>query len=128
MALGHARLNPEDVDYINAHGTSTPLNDKFETEAIKAALGDHAYKVAISSTKGTTGHGLGAAGAFETIACANALKNGIIPPTINYQNPDPDCDLDYTPNEAKQADIKVAVNINLGFGGHNGAIIVKRYE
>lgn len=128
VALGHAKLNPEDIDYINAHGTSTPLNDKFETKAIKKALGDHARKVMISSTKGTTGHGLGAAGAFETIACAMALKNGIVPATINYETPDPECDLDYTPNIAREVAIKTAVNINLGFGGHNGALILKRFE
>ena len=128
-ALKHAGLKPEDVDYINAHGTSTPLNDKYETKAIKSALGeDVARKVAISSTKGTTGHGLGAAGGFECIACVQALINGIIPPTINYENPDPECDLNYTPNQAVEKDIKVALNINLGFGGHNGVIALKRYD
>lgn len=127
VAMKHAGLNPEDIDYINAHGTSTPLNDKFETKAIKRALGDHAYKVMVSSTKGTTGHGLGAAGGFETIACAMALKNGIVPPTINYVNPDPECDLDCTPNTAREHAIRTAVNVNLGFGGHNGALILKRF-
>ena len=127
MAMGHAKVNAEDIDYINAHGTSTPLNDKFETMALKKALGDHAYKVAISSTKGHTGHGLGAAGGFETIACANAIQNSIAPPTINYENPDPLCDLDYIPNTAREMNIDIAVNLNLGFGGHNGALILKKY-
>ena len=128
MAMGHAGVNPEDIDYINAHGTSTSLNDKFETKAIKAALGDHAYKVSVSSTKGTTGHGLGAAGGFESIACVKAIQSGIVPPTINYVTPDPDCDLDITPNTAKEKKIRYAVNTNLGFGGHNGAIVFKRFE
>ena len=127
-AMKHAGMNPEDIDYINAHGTSTPLNDKFETKAIKAALGEHAWNVAISSTKGVTGHALGAAGGFETIACVNALKYGIIPPTINYENPDPNCDLNYTPNTACEKIIKTAININLGFGGHNGALLLKRFD
>ena len=128
-ALKHAGIKPEEVDYINAHGTSTSLNDKYETKAIKSALGEEvAYQVSISSTKGTTGHGLGAAGGFETIACVKALQTGIIPPTINYENPDPECDLNYTPNKAVEKDIKVALNINLGFGGHNGVIALKRYN
>ncbi len=128
MAMGHAGVKPEEIDYINAHGTSTPLNDKFETKAIKAAFGDHAYKVSVSSTKGTTGHGLGAAGGLESIACVKAIQTGIIPPTINYVTPDPDCDLDITPNTAKERKIRYAVNTNLGFGGHNGAIVFKRFE
>jgi len=128
MAMKHAGINPEEIGYINAHGTSTELNDKFETQAIKAALGDYAHKVAISSTKGTTGHGLGCAGAIETIACIKALETGVIPPTINYENPDPECDLNYTPNTAKEIKIKAAVNINLCFGGHNGVVIVKKFE
>jgi 3-oxoacyl-[acyl-carrier-protein] synthase II len=128
VAMGHAGVNPEEIDYINAHGTSTPLNDKFETKAIKAAFGDHAYKVSVSSTKGTTGHGLGAAGGFESIACVKAIQTGIVPPTINYVTPDPDCDLDITPNTAKERKIRYAVNTNLGFGGHNGAIVFKRFE
>ena len=127
-ALKDSGLGPEDIDYINAHGTSTSLNDKFETKAIKVALGDHAYKVSISSTKGTTGHGLGAAGGFESIACVRAIQTGIVPPTINYVTPDPDCDLDITPNIAKERKIRHAVNTNLGFGGHNGAIVFKRFE
>lgn len=127
MAMRHAGVNPEDIDYINAHGTSTELNDKYETIAIKRALGKAAETVAISSTKGTTGHGLGAAGGFETIACLKAIRNRIIPPTINYETPDPDCDLDYTPNTAREKDVRVALNVNLGFGGHNGVLLFKRF-
>ena len=128
MALKHAGLNAEDVDYINAHGTSTELNDKYETLAIKAALGEHAYKVSVSSTKGTTGHALGAAGGLESIVCVQAIVNQTVPPTINYENPDPECDLDITPNVAKERNIDVALNINLGFGGHNGVVIFKRFK
>ena len=127
-ALEQAGLAPEDLDYINAHGTSTELNDKFETMAIKAALGDAAYKVSISSTKGATGHGLGAAGGQESIVCIQAIQTGVIPPTINYETPDPNCDLDITPNTARERDVKVAMNINLGFGGHNGVVIYRRFE
>ncbi|MFA6715173.1 MAG: beta-ACP synthase, partial [Victivallaceae bacterium] len=101
--------------------------DKYETIAIKRALGKAAETVSISSTKGTTGHGLGAAGGFETIACAKAIQNGIVPPTINYETPDPDCDLDYTPNTARKKDVELALNMNLGFGGHNGALLLKRF-
>ncbi|QSH40250.1 beta-ketoacyl-ACP synthase II [Lentisphaerota bacterium ZTH] len=128
VAMRHAGLNPEDIDYINAHGTSTPLNDKFETKSFKAALGEHARKVSISSTKGSTGHGLGAAGGMESIACINALRKGVVPPTINYEYPDPECDLYYTPNTAEEKQLDVALNVNLGFGGHNGALIYKRFE
>ncbi len=128
IALKHAGLEPKDIDYINAHGTSTPLNDKFETEAIKGALGEEAYNVSISSIKGTIGHGLGAAGGLETIACIKAINTGIIPPSINNETPDPELDLDYTPNVAKERDVNVAVNINLGFGGHNGVLILKKFE
>lgn len=127
-ALRHAELNPEDVDYVNAHGTSTELNDKYETLAIKRAFGDHAYKLSVSSIKGSTGHMLGAAGAAESIACILALRDGIVPPTINYETPDPACDLDVTPNTARERKLKVAVNINLGFGGHNAAVIYRRFE
>lgn len=126
MALRHAGLNPEDVDYINAHGTSTELNDKFETLAIKSAFGDAARKVAVSSTKGATGHGLGAAGGQESIACIKAIQTGIIPPTINYETPDPACDLDITPNKARELKVEVALNLNLGFGGHNGALVFRK--
>jgi 3-oxoacyl-[acyl-carrier-protein] synthase II len=128
IALRHAGLAPEQVDYLNAHGTSTPLNDKYETLAIKAVFGDHARRLAISSTKGTTGHALGAAGGLETIACVQAIRDGVIPPTINYQHPDPECDLDYTPNTAAQREVRVAININLGFGGHNAVVIVQRFN
>lgn len=128
VAMAHAKLNPEDISYINAHGTSTPLNDKYETMSIKSALGDYARKVMISSTKGTMGHSLGAAGGIETIVCALAIKTGKIPPTINYENPDPDCDLDYTPNLAREAQVNVAMNLNLGFGGHNAAVILKKLD
>lgn len=128
MALRHAGLEPEDVDYINAHGTSTQLNDKYETLAIKAALKDHAYKVSVSSTKGATGHALGAAGGLESIICVQAIVNQTVPPTINYENPDPACDLDITPNVAKERKIDVALNINLGFGGHNGVVAFKRFK
>ena len=127
-ALRHAGINPEDIDYINAHGTSTELNDKFETMAIKKVFGEYAYKVAVSSTKGTTGHALGAAGGLESIACIKAIETGIVPPTINYETPDPLCDLNITPNTAVKRDIRIALNTNLGFGGHNGVVIYKRYE
>ena len=128
MALGHAGLNPEQVDYINAHGTSTPVGDKCETQAIKKVFGAHAKKLAVSSTKSMTGHLLGAAGAVETAACALAIRDGIVPPTINYENPDPECDLDYVPNKARQMKVDVCLNNSLGFGGHNATIIVKRHE
>lgn len=128
IAMRHARINPEDMDYINAHGTSTELNDKYETLAIKRAFGDAAGKISVSSTKGTTGHGLGAAGGFECIACVQAIRTGIIPPTINYETPDPECDLDITPNVARERKIRYAMNNNLGFGGHNAAVIFKKFE
>ena len=128
MAMRHAGLNPEDISYINAHGTSTSLNDKFETLAIKAAFGDAARKVAISSTKGTTGHALGAAGGLESIACVKAIETGIVPPTINYETPDPDCDLDVTPNTAREMKVETALNSNLGFGGHNGVLIFRKFR
>ena len=126
MALGHAKLNPGDISYINAHGTSTCLNDKFETLAIKTAFGEAAKHVAISSTKGTTGHALGAAGGLESVACIKAIETGIVPPTINYETPDPECDLDVTPNTAREMPIETALNSNLGFGGHNGVIIYRK--
>jgi len=128
MAMKHAGLNSEDVDYINAHGTSTHLNDKYETKAIKTAFGEEqAYKVSVSSTKGTMGHSLGAAGGLESIACTEVIRTGIIPPTINYETPDPECDLDITPNAAREKKVDVAMNVNLGFGGHNGVLLFKRY-
>jgi beta-ketoacyl-acyl-carrier-protein synthase II len=128
LALKEAGLPVGAVDYINAHGTSTPLNDKFETMAVKGVFGDHARELAISSTKSMTGHLLGAAGGIEFNICVLAVKNGILPPTINYQDPDPDCDLDYVPNQARQAKVDVAMSNSLGFGGHNVALLIKRYE
>src|ERR1035437_7272710 len=119
MALRHGRLNLTDVSYINAHGISTPQRDVCHTQAIKTVFGDHARKLAVSSTKGATGHMLGAAGAVEMAACALAIKHGMIPPTINLQNPDPECDLDYVPNTARQMPVNVIVNNSFGFGGHN---------
>jgi 3-oxoacyl-[acyl-carrier-protein] synthase II len=127
-ALQKAGLRPDQVDYINAHGTSTPPNDATETQAIKTCFGDHAYKLAVSSTKSMTGHTLGAAGAVEAVISIMAMQSGIIPPTINLHHPDPECDLDYVPNEARQATINVAMSNVLGFGGHNTCLIFKRYE
>lgn len=128
MALADAGIQPEDVDYVNAHGTSTPINDPGETAVVKAVFGDHAKKLAMSSTKSMTGHLLGAAGAVEAIITAMALKEGFLPPTINLKNPDPLCDLDYVPNQGRNADIKVAVSNALGFGGHNAALTFRKYE
>ncbi|MBA9088492.1 3-oxoacyl-[acyl-carrier-protein] synthase II [Fontibacillus solani] len=128
MALRDAGIDPKEVDYINAHGTSTPVGDRSETIAIKRALGDHAYKVAISSTKSMTGHLLGAAGGVEGVICGLTLQNGVIAPTINLDNPDPECDLDYVPNEARQCDVQVAMSNSFGFGGHNATIILKKFE
>ncbi len=127
LALNDADLEPEDVDYINAHGTSTSLNDKFETMAIKAVFGEYAKKVAVSSTKSMTGHLLGAAGGVELIACLLAMERNLIPPTINYEYPDPECDLDYVPNRARKAEVRVAMSNSLGFGGHNATLLVRRY-
>ena len=126
-ALEDANIKPEDVTYINAHGTSTPLNDKGETMAIKTALGEAAKKVAISSTKGNTGHCLGAAGGIEGVICVKAIEEGFIPATINYQKPDPLCDLDIVPNTGRNQDVNVAMSNSLGFGGHNATIIFKKY-
>lgn len=127
LAIKDAGLRPEDVDYINAHGTSTPLNDKGETLAIKKALGEElAYQVAVSSTKSMTGHMLGAAGGVEAAICALAIRDSIAPPTINYTTPDPDCDLDYVPNEARKMNIDVALSNSLGFGGHNATLCFKK--
>jgi 3-oxoacyl-[acyl-carrier-protein] synthase II len=127
-ALDDAGLPPSSVDYINAHGTSTPLNDKTETLAIKRVFGDEAYRVAISSIKSMTGHLLGAAGGIEAIASVLAIEDGAIPPTINYENPDPDCDLDYVPNKSRKVRVDVAISNSFGFGGHNAVLIFKRYE
>jgi len=128
-AMESAGVAPGDVNYINAHGTSTPLNDKFETMAYKRAFGDHAKSIKISSTKGATGHLLGAAGGIEAAITCKVLQTGSIPPTINLNNPDPDCDLDYVPNvkHVAEAPIEVAISDNLGFGGHNAALVFKRY-
>ena len=127
-AIKDAGMTAEDIDYINAHGTSTPLNDKIETRAIKGALGEHARKVMISSSKSMTGHLLGAAGGIETAICALALRDQIAPPTINYTTPDPDCDLDYVPNTARQVKIRACLNNSLGFGGHNACLLLKKFE
>ncbi len=128
LAMAEAGLEPEQVDYINAHGTSTPLNDKFETMSIKRAFGDAAGKVRVSSTKSMTGHLLGAAGAVEAIVSAMALRDDIIPPTIGYEEPDPDCDLDYVPNEAVKTTVRAVLSNSLGFGGHNGTLLFKKME
>ena len=128
MALEQGNIKPEEVGYINAHGTSTPANDKNETQAIKTVLGDHAYKISVSSTKGATGHLLGGAGGVEAAFLAMAINEGIVPPTINYENPDPLCDLDYTPNKAVKRDINVGLSTSLGFGGHNAVIAFKKYK
>jgi 3-oxoacyl-[acyl-carrier-protein] synthase II len=127
-ALSKAGIEPSDVDYINPHGTGTPLNDRAETAAIKATFGEHAYDIAISSTKALHGHLMGGAGALEAIAAIQAIRTGIIPPTINYSEPDPDCDLDYVPNEARRADVRVALSNSVGLGGHNASVIFRRYE
>ncbi len=127
-ALKDANIDYNSIDYINAHGTSTPYNDKFETAAIKTVFKDHAYKLAVSSTKSMTGHLLGAAGGIEAIACVMAIKEGIIPPTINYETPDPECDLDYVANAAKKREVNYALSNSLGFGGHNATVIFKKYE
>ncbi len=126
-ALKDAGVAPEEVDYINAHGTSTPYNDKIETLSIKKSLGSHAAKVKISSTKSMTGHLLGAAGGIEAIACVQTIRSGAIPPTINLENPDPECDLDYVPHVKQFAPVEVALSNNLGFGGHNGVLVLKKY-
>ncbi|KQL54992.1 3-oxoacyl-ACP synthase [Heyndrickxia shackletonii] len=128
MAINDAGLNPEDIDYINAHGTSTDYNDKFETMAVKTVFGDYAYKLPISSTKSMTGHLLGAAGGVEAIFSILAIKDGILPPTINIETPDPECDLDYVPGEARKQEISVAMSNSLGFGGHNATIVFKKFE
>jgi 3-oxoacyl-[acyl-carrier-protein] synthase II len=129
MALGDAGVTPEDIGYINAHGTSTPVGDVSETRVIKLALGEErARSVPVSSTKGATGHCLGAAGAVEAIFTTLAIRDGILPPTINLEEPDPECDLDYIPNEARKADIRVAASNSFGFGGHNACLVFARYD
>ena len=127
-AIEDGKIKPEDIDYINAHGTSTHLNDSLETQAIKTALGDAASKVMVSSTKSNTGHLLGAAGGLEAIVCVKAIENSLVPPTINYQVKDEECDLDVVPNEPRKADIKIAMSNSLGFGGHNASVVLKKYQ
>src|ERR671923_1856654 len=127
-ALAHAGVDPERVGYINAHGTSTPLGDLAETKAIKDVFGGHAYELAVSSTKSVMGHTFGAAGAIEAMMCVLAVRDGVLPPTINYETPDPDCDLDYVPNEARKADLRVALSNAMGLGGHNGCVILSRVD
>ena len=126
-ALTDAGISPDKIDYINAHGTSTPPGDKAETIAIKSVYGDHAYKLAVSSTKSSLGHSLGASGGIELIACIKAIQEGVIPPTINLEKPDPACDLDYTPNEARRRKVSYAMSNSFGFGGHNACVIAKEY-
>ena len=127
MALRSSGLNPTDISYINAHGTSTPQGDVCETQAIKTVFGEHARKLAVSSTKGATGHMLGAAGAIEMAICAKALQTNIAPPTINLDNPDPLCDLDYVPHKAREMQINAILNNSFGFGGHNATIAAKKF-
>ncbi len=128
LAMADANLKPSEISYINAHGTSTELNDKVETLAIKKAFGNYAYQVPVSSTKSMTGHLLGAAGGVEFVACVMALRDNIVPPTINYENPDPYCDLDYIPNQARKLNVETAMSNSLGFGGHNASLIVRRFR
>ena len=127
LALDDAEIKPEQVDYINAHGTSTHYNDAGETAAIKKVFGDHAYKLAVSSIKSMTGHMLGAAGGVEAIATCMAIDEGIIPPTINYETPDEDMDLDYVPNKARNAEVNIAISNSFGFGGHNACLVLKKF-
>jgi 3-oxoacyl-[acyl-carrier-protein] synthase II len=125
-ALENSGVDPKEVGYVNAHGTSTKLGDVAETKAIKAVFGEHARELAVSSTKSTHGHLLGAAGAIEAAACILALERGLLPPTINLDDPDPECDLDYVPNKARKADINVAISNSFGFGGHNATVVIKK--
>jgi 3-oxoacyl-[acyl-carrier-protein] synthase II len=127
LALADAGMRPEEIDYINAHGTSTELNDKTETLAIKRVFGEHAHRVPISSTKSMVGHLIGAAGPTEAVACIKTLREGTIHPTINYETPDPECDLDYVPNVARQAEVRAVVSNSFGFGGQNATLVFRRY-
>jgi 3-oxoacyl-[acyl-carrier-protein] synthase II len=127
LALKQAQLKPEDIDYLNAHGTSTPINDRSETAAVKTVFGEKAYDLAISSTKSMTGHLLGAAGALEAIFCVKALLHAILPPTINYETPDPECDLDYVPNQSRKKPVRRVMSNSFGFGGHNACLILGQY-
>jgi 3-oxoacyl-[acyl-carrier-protein] synthase II/nodulation protein E len=128
MALRKSGLPPEEIDYINPHGTGTPLNDRVETSAIKQVFGDHAYNLAISSTKSMVGHLMGGAGALEALVAVKAVHEGLIPPTINYEVPDPDCDLDYVPNVARQTEVRAALSSSVGLGGHNATVMFRRCE
>ena len=128
VAMQDAKVNPDEVSYISAHGTATPLNDASETAAIKTALGDHAYNVSISSTKSMTGHIMGATGAIESVFCSLAIRDQVMPPTINYETPDPDCDLDYIPNKSREGRVQVCVNNAFGFGGHNAVLVFKEFK
>jgi 3-oxoacyl-[acyl-carrier-protein] synthase II len=129
MAFRDAGIDPNEIDYINAHGTSTPLGDQSETRVIKLALGEEtASRTPVSSTKGATGHCLGAAGALEAIFCTLAIHTGVLPPTMNYDTPDPQCDLDYIPNTPREAKIRTAVSNSFGFGGHNASVVLGRFE
>ncbi len=128
MALAQAGLRPEDIDYVNAHGTSTPLNDRGETSALKTVFGSHAHKLAVSSTKSMTGHLLGGAGGIEAVFTALALHHQMAPPTMNLDNPDPECDLDYVPHVARPMTIRAAISNSFGFGGTNAVLVMKRYQ
>jgi 3-oxoacyl-[acyl-carrier-protein] synthase II len=128
LALEHASISPDQVDYVNAHATSTGLGDISETHAIKTVFGDYAHKVSISSTKSMTGHLLGGAGAVEMAACALSIRDSVIPPTINLENPDKECDLDYTPNTAREKKVRVVLSNSFGFGGHNATLVAKAFE
>jgi 3-oxoacyl-[acyl-carrier-protein] synthase II len=128
QALESAGMKPEEIQYLNAHGTSTPVGDRAETMAIKSVFGDYAYKLPVSSTKSMTGHLLGAAGGVEAIVCILAMRDGCIPPTINYENPDPECDLDYVPNQARGAQLDAVMSNSFGFGGHNVSLIFRKYD
>ncbi|GAB1472516.1 beta-ketoacyl-ACP synthase II [Chloroflexota bacterium] len=127
MALASAKANADELGYVNAHGTGTMLNDQAETRALKAALGDLAYKIPVSSTKSMTGHMMGATGALEVVFCVNAIREGILPPTIHYETPDPECDLDYIPNKAREAQVSLAISNAFGFGGHNAVLAIRKY-
>jgi 3-oxoacyl-[acyl-carrier-protein] synthase II len=128
LALDEAGLKPEDIDYINAHGTSTRVNDPVETKVIKDVFGEHAYKLAVSSSKSMHGHMIGAAGGMEAIVSALAIRDQYIPPTINLENPDPECDLDYVPNTGRSATVNAVMSNSLGFGGHNGILVLRKFE
>ena len=127
-ALQDARIDPAEVDYINAHGTSTPLNDVTETRAIKAVFGEHAYHLKVSSTKSMLGHAMGASGSLEATACALSIQHGWIAPTINLENPDPECDLDYVPNQAQRQEVNIALSNSFGLGGQNACLVLKRFS